>query len=282
MKAVSDAVRRARAGIADPDRPTGSFLFLGPTGVGKTELAKALAEFLFDDERAMVRIDMSEYGEKHSVARLVGAPPGYVGYEEGGQLTEAVRAPAVLGGPARRGGEGASGRLRRAAAGARRRAAHRRPGADGRLPQRDPDPHLQLGLGGDLRSTLSEEQRRDAVMAVVRSHFKPEFLNRLDDIVVFSTLDGEELRQIVDIQLGRLRERIAERRLALDVTEAARGWLAEHGYDPIYGARPLRRLIQSAIGDQLAKALLSGEVRDGDTVRVDVADPKEGLTVAAV
>ncbi|PZM97291.1 MAG: ATP-dependent chaperone ClpB [Actinobacteria bacterium] len=282
VKAVADAVRRARTGIADPDRPTGSFLFLGPTGVGKTELAKALAEFLFDDERAMVRIDMSEYGEKHSVARLVGAPPGYVGYEEGGQLTEAVRRrpySVVLLDEVEKAHPDVFDVLLQVL-------------DDGRLTDgqgrtvdfRNAILILTSNLGSAVISdlTLSEEQRRDGVMAVVRSHFKPEFLNRLDDIVVFSMLDGEELRQIVDIQLGRLRERIAERRLALDVTEAARGWLAEHGYDPIYGARPLRRLIQSAIGDRLAKALLSGEVRDGDTVRVDVADPKEGLTVAAV
>ncbi|HEY8533833.1 MAG TPA: ATP-dependent chaperone ClpB [Micromonospora sp.] len=282
VKAVSDAVRRARTGIADPDRPTGSFLFLGPTGVGKTELAKALAEFLFDDERAMVRIDMSEYAEKHSVARLVGAPPGYVGYEEGGQLTEAVRRrpySVVLLDEVEKAHPDVFDILLQVL-------------DDGRLTDgqgrtvdfRNAILILTSNLGSAVISdlTLSEEQRRDGVMAVVRSHFKPEFLNRLDDIVVFSMLSNEELRQIVDIQLGRLRQRLAERRLTLDVTEAARGWLAEHGYDPIYGARPLRRLIQTAIGDRLAKALLAGEVRDGDTVRIDVGDPKEGLTVTAV
>ncbi|MEV1288365.1 ATP-dependent chaperone ClpB [Micromonospora sp. NPDC049679] len=279
--AVSDAVRRARTGIADPDRPTGSFLFLGPTGVGKTELGKALAEFLFDDERAMVRIDMSEYGEKHSVARLLGAPPGYVGYEEGGQLTEAVRRrpySVVLLDEVEKAHPDVFDVLLQVL-------------DDGRLTDgqgrtvdfRNAILILTSNLGSPVISdlTLSEEQRRDAVLAVVRSHFKPEFLNRLDDIVVFAMLTGEELRAIVDIQLDRMRRRLAERRLTLEVTEAARSWLGEHGYDPIYGARPLRRLVQSAIGDRLAKALLAGEVRDGDTVLVDLADSKDGLTVTA-
>ncbi|WP_117212398.1 ATP-dependent chaperone ClpB [Allorhizocola rhizosphaerae] len=268
VTAVSDAVRRARAGIADPDRPTGSFLFLGPTGVGKTELGKALAEFLFDDERAMVRIDMSEYAEKHSVARLVGAPPGYIGYEEGGQLTEAVRRrpySVILLDEVEK--------------------AH--PDVFDILLQVLDDGRLTDGQGRtvDFRSaililtsnlgtqvigdpTLSEEQRREAVLAVVRGHFKPEFLNRLDDIVVFHALTQDELTFIVDIQLERLRRRLADRRLTLDVTPEARQWLASHGYDPIYGARPLRRLVQSAIGDQLARALLSGKIRDGDKVTV--------------
>jgi ATP-dependent Clp protease ATP-binding subunit ClpB len=281
VKAVSDAVRRARAGVADPDRPTGSFLFLGPTGVGKTELAKALAEFLFDDERAMVRIDMSEYAEKHSVARLVGAPPGYVGYEEGGQLTEAVRRrpySVVLLDEVEKAHPDVFDVLLQVL-------------DDGRLTDgqgrtvdfRNTILILTSNLGSAVSSdpTLTEEQRREGVLSVVRAHFKPEFINRLDDIVVFSALTGEELRSIVDIQLTRMRQRLADRRLTLEVTDAARGWLAEHGYDPIYGARPLRRLVQSAIGDRLAKALLAGEVRDGDTVRVDVAENKEGLTVAA-
>ncbi|MEV0443200.1 ATP-dependent chaperone ClpB [Streptomyces spectabilis] len=270
VRAVSDAVRRTRAGIADPDRPTGSFLFLGPTGVGKTELAKALADFLFDDERAMVRIDMSEYGEKHSVARLVGAPPGYVGYEEGGQLTEAVRRrpySVVLLDEVEK--------------------AH--PEVFDVLLQVLDDGRLTDGQGRtvDFRNTLliltsnlgsqflvepltSEHEKREQVLEVVRASFKPEFLNRLDDLVVFSALDRAELARIAQLQISRLAKRLAERRLTLDVTEQALAWLADKGNDPAYGARPLRRLIQTAIGDRLAKEILSGEVKDGDTVRVDV------------
>jgi ATP-dependent Clp protease ATP-binding subunit ClpB len=281
VRAVSDAVRRARSGISDPDRPTGSFLFLGPTGVGKTELAKALADFLFDDERAMVRIDMSEYGEKHSVARLVGAPPGYVGYEEGGQLTEAVRRrpyTVVLLDEVEK--------------------AH--PDVFDVLLQVLDDGRLTDGQGRtvDFRNTililtsnlgsvyvndpaLSEEQKREAVLRVVREQFKPEFLNRLDDVVVFSSLGMEELTRIVDLQVDRLARRLADRRLTLEVTPAAREWLALTGYDPVYGARPLRRLVQSAIGDQLARALLAGQVRDGDDVTVDVAEGRDGLVVTA-
>ena len=272
VRAVSDAVRRARAGIADENRPTGSFLFLGPTGVGKTELAKALAEFLFDDERAMVRIDMSEYSEKHSVARLVGAPPGYVGYDQGGQLTEAVRRrpyTVVLFDEVEK--------------------AH--PDVFDMLLQVLDDGRLTDGQGRtvDFRNTilvltsnlgsqaiadplLDEQGRKDAVMAVVQRHFKPEFLNRLDDVVVFHALSTEELTSIVDIQLDVLRRRLAKRRLTLEVSDGAREWLAMNGFDPVYGARPLRRLVQSAIGDQLARQLLAGEVREGDTVRVDL-DP---------
>nr|WP_221380846.1 ATP-dependent chaperone ClpB [Actinoplanes polyasparticus] len=278
VAAVASAVRRARAGIADPDRPTGSFLFLGPTGVGKTELAKALAGFLFDDERAMVRIDMSEYGEKHSVARLVGAPPGYVGYEEGGQLTEAVRRrpySVVLLDEVEKAHPDVFDVLLQVL-------------DDGRLTDgqgrtvdfRNAILVLTSNLGSQAADiTMGDEERRDEVLAVVRGHFKPEFLNRLDDIVVFHALTRDDLAAIVDIQLGRLRTRLADRRLVLEVSSTAVDWLGEHGYDPIYGARPLRRLVQSTIGDALAKALLAGEIQDGDTVLVDLGDGKDGLRV---
>jgi len=281
VRAVSDAVRRARSGVADPDRPTGSFLFLGPTGVGKTELAKALAEFLFDDERAMVRIDMSEYSEKHSVARLVGAPPGYVGYESGGQLTEAVRRrpyTVVLFDEVEKAHQDVFDVLLQVL-------------DDGRLTDgqgrtvdfRNTILILTSNLGSHLIAdqSVDEERRRSAVMEVVRQHFKPEFLNRLDDVVVFHALGSEELAGIVDIQVGVLARRLAARRLTLRVTDAAREWLAINGFDPVYGARPLRRLVQSAIGDQLARALLAGDIRDGDEVVVDAPQDLagEGLTV---
>jgi ATP-dependent Clp protease ATP-binding subunit ClpB len=281
VQAVSDAVRRSRAGIADPDRPSGSFLFLGPTGVGKTELAKALAEFLFDDERAMVRIDMSEYSERHSVARLVGAPPGYIGYEEGGQLTEVVRRRpycVVLLDEVEK--------------------AH--PEVFDILLQVLDDGRLTDGQGRtvDFRNTililtsnlgsqfiadpnLDEAARRDAVMSVVRATFKPEFLNRLDDVILFDGLSTEDLTQIVEIQVARLARRLADRRLTLKVSPSAREWLALTGFDPVYGARPLRRLIQSAIGDQLARALLSGAISDGDTVLVDLDQDSDALTIRA-
>jgi ATP-dependent Clp protease ATP-binding subunit ClpB len=280
VQAVSDAVRRARAGISDPNRPTGSFLFLGPTGVGKTELAKALATFLFDDERAMVRIDMSEYSEKHSVARLVGAPPGYVGYEEGGQLTEAVRRrpyTVVLLDEVEKAHPDVFDILLAVL-------------DDGRLTDgqgrtvdfRNTLLVLTSNLGSQaLVSDLPDAAKRDAVMDVVRAHFKPEFLNRLDDVVVFDALTTEDLTRIVDIQLAGLGARLAARRLTLDVTDAAREWLALNGFDPLYGARPLRRLVQSSIGDALARALLSGEIRDGQTVRVDALDDRSGLRVGA-
>ncbi|MFD2840313.1 ATP-dependent chaperone ClpB [Populibacterium corticicola] len=269
VMAVSDAVRRSRAGVSDPNRPTGSFLFLGPTGVGKTELAKALAEFLFDDERAMVRIDMSEYGEKHSVSRLVGAPPGYVGYDEGGQLTEAVRRrpySVVLLDEVEK--------------------AH--PEVFDILLQVLDDGRLTDGQGRtvDFRNTilvltsnlgsqflidpmLDGEARREAVMGAVRGHFKPEFLNRLDDTVVFEPLTLAELSRIVDLQVAEIAHRVADRSMSVEVTSAAREWLANTGFDPIYGARPLRRLVQREIGDQMARLILAGSVADGDTVRVD-------------
>ena len=277
VAAVSDAVRRARAGISDPDRPTGSFLFLGPTGVGKTELAKALADFLFDDERAMIRIDMSEYGEKHSVARLVGAPPGYVGYEEGGQLTEAVRRrpySVVLLDEVEKAHPEVFDILLQVL-------------DDGRLTDgqgRTVDfRNVILVLTSNLGSqflvdpVLDDAAKREAVMGAVRAAFKPEFLNRLDDVVLFDALSLEEIGSIVDLQVASLGRRLADRRLTLDVSDGAREWLAIEGYDPAYGARPLRRLVQKEIGDRLARSLLAGEVHDGDTVHVDLGEG--GLTV---
>ncbi|HZM66327.1 MAG TPA: ATP-dependent chaperone ClpB [Nakamurella sp.] len=279
VRVVSDAVRRARAGISDPDRPTGSFVFIGPTGVGKTELAKALADFLFDDPRAIVRIDMSEYSEKHAVARLVGAPPGYVGYEEGGQLTEAVRRrpySVILLDEVEKAHSDVFDILLQVL-------------DDGRLTDgqgrtvdfRNTLLILTSNLGSQalMDTSLSEDQRREAVMAVVRVAFKPEFLNRLDDIVFFHALDTEQLAAIVDIQVQALSRRLAARRLVLEVAPEAREWLAIGGFDPLYGARPLRRLIQSAIGDQLAKELLAGRIRDGQTVIVDVNDDDPGALV---
>ncbi|HEY3501323.1 MAG TPA: ATP-dependent chaperone ClpB [Actinocatenispora sp.] len=279
VTAISDAVRRARSGIADENRPTGSFLFLGPTGVGKTELAKALADFLFDDERAMVRIDMSEYSEKHTVARLVGAPPGYVGYEEGGQLTEAVRRrpySVVLLDEVEKAHQDVFDILLQVL-------------DDGRLTDgqgrtvdfRNTILILTSNLGSQvlIEPTLTEEEKKQAVLGLVRESFKPEFVNRLDDVVVFHALDTTEMEAIVDIQVGRLARRLTDRRLTLDVADDAHKWLAENGYDPLYGARPVRRLIQTAIGDQLARELLGGTVRDGDTVVVRRADDGAGLVV---
>jgi ATP-dependent Clp protease ATP-binding subunit ClpB len=274
VQAVSDAVRRSRAGISDPNRPSGSFLFLGPTGVGKTELAKTLAEFLFDDDRAIIRIDMSEYGEKHAVARLVGAPPGYVGYEEGGQLTEAVRRrpySVILLDEVEKAHPEVFNILLQVL-------------DDGRLTDgqgrtvdfRNTILIMTSNLGSQFLVETSREQaeREAAVMEVVRNHFKPEFINRLDDIVMFSPLGTEQLVHIVDLQLRSLENRIADRRLTLDVKQAAKDWLVENGFDPIYGARPLRRLVQTAIGDQLAKLILSGSAPDGSTILVDATDGK--------
>ena len=279
VRAVSDAVRRARAGISDPNRPTGSFLFLGPTGVGKTELAKALAEFLFDDEQAMVRIDMSEYGEKHTVSRLVGAPPGYIGYEEGGQLTEAVRRrpySVVLLDEVEKAHPEVFNILLQVL-------------DDGRLTDgqgrtvdfRNVILIMTSNLGSQFMAdpNLQAQTKREAVMEVVRKSFKPEFLNRLDEIVVFDPLGTDELSRIVDIQLARLNARLADRRISVEVTPAGKDWLALTGFDPIYGARPLKRLVQTTVEDALARRVLSGEVTDGDTVHFDLGPDGAGLQV---
>jgi ATP-dependent Clp protease ATP-binding subunit ClpB len=280
VKSVSDAVRRTKAGISDPDRPTGSFMFLGPTGVGKTELAKSLAAFLFDDEKSMVRIDMSEYAEKHSVSRLIGAPPGYIGYEEGGQLTEAVRRrpySVILLDEVEKAHPEVFDVLLQVL-------------DDGRLTDgqgRTVDSRnviliLTSNLGSQflIDPELDDSQKKEAVLAAVRASFKPEFLNRLDDIVVFQTLDRTELGQIVELNIDRLTHRLSEKRLELAVTPAARAWLADKGYDPIYGARPLRRLMQQQIDDQLANLILAGSIHDGSLVKVDYAEGSENLSVS--
>ena len=282
VRAVSEAVRRTRAGVSDPDRPTGTFMFLGPTGVGNTELAKALAEYLFDDEKALVRIDMSEYGEKFSVSRLVGAPPGYIGYEQGGQLTEAVRRrpySVILLDEVEKAHPEVFDLLLQVL-------------DDGRLTDgqgrtvdfRNVILILTSNLGSQylVDQTLDWETKEEAVQGLVRQSFKPEFLNRLDDIVIFAPLSELDLAQIVELYVDRLGRRLTDRRLELAVTPKARLWLAERGYDPIYGARPLRRLMQHEIDDKLARSLLAGDIRDGDTVLVDVAPDTDGLSVTKV
>jgi ATP-dependent Clp protease ATP-binding subunit ClpB len=275
IEAVSNAIRRARSGIADPNRPIGSFIFLGPTGVGKTELARALAEFLFDDERAMVRIDMSEYQERHTVSRLIGAPPGYVGYEEGGQLTESVRRrpySVLLLDEIEKAHPDVFNVLLQLL-------------DDGRLTDgqgrtvdfRNTIVIMTSNLGGDavMDPTASDDQIRERVMAAVRTHFRPEFLNRVDEILIFHRLQPDHLRHIVDIQIGLLQRRLAERGLSIELTDKAREWLAGHGYDPVYGARPLKRLIRKHVEDALAMRLLRGDFGDGDVVEIDAA--QDGL-----
>jgi ATP-dependent Clp protease ATP-binding subunit ClpB len=274
IHAVANAVRRARAGLQDPNRPMGSFLFLGPTGVGKTELCKALAEFLFDDEHAMVRVDMSEYMERHSVARLIGAPPGYVGYEEGGSLTEAVRRrpyQVILFDEIEKAHNDVFNILLQVL-------------DDGRLT--DGQGHtvdfrntlivLTSNLGSEYLAALPEgqpaEAARDQVMEVVRRSFRPEFLNRLDEIILFNRLGRNEMKRIVDIQLRHLQQLLADRKIVLEISDIAKTWLANTGYDPVYGARPLKRVIQRELQNPLATSLLSGVIKDGETVRVSVQD----------
>ena len=282
VQAVADAVRRSRAGISDPNRPTGSFLFLGPTGVGKTELAKSLAEFLFDDESAMVRIDMSEYSEKHAVARLVGAPPGYVGYEEGGQLTEAVRRRpycVVLFDEVEKAHPDIFNILLQVL-------------DDGRLTDgqgrtvdfRNTILILTSNLGSQFLAdqSLDEKAKFEAVMGVVRKAFRPEFLNRLDEIVMFDPLTTADLTHIVETTIAKLNRRLADRRISIDVTPAGKDWLALTGFDPVYGARPLRRLVQNTIEDLMARALLAGQITDGSTVTFDVDPDTDGLKIASV
>ncbi|EMF63667.1 ATP-dependent chaperone protein ClpB [Cutibacterium acnes FZ1/2/0] len=279
VKTVSDAVRRSRAGISDPNRPTGSFLFLGPTGVGKTELAKSLAEFLFDDETALVRIDMSEYMEKHSVSRLVGAPPGYIGYEEGGQLTEAVRRrpySVILLDEVEKAHSDVFNILLQVL-------------DDGRLTDgqgrtvdfRNTILVLTSNLGSQFLSdaSLDDHAKREAVMGAVRQAFRPEFLNRLDDVVMFDPLSMADLGRIVETNLAKLNSRLAERRITIAVTDAGKDWLAMAGFDPIYGARPLRRLMQTTIDDQLARKVLSGQVQEGDTATFDINEAGDGLVI---
>jgi ATP-dependent Clp protease ATP-binding subunit ClpB len=279
VKAVSTAVRRARAGLQDPNRPIGSFMFLGPTGVGKTELTKALAEFLFDDEHALIRIDMSEYMEKHSVARLIGAPPGYVGYDEGGALTEAVRRrpyQVVLFDEIEKAHPDVFNILLQVLDDGRLTDGHGRT-----VDFRNTIVVMTSNLGSEFLVSLGEKQDvdvvRDQVMAVVRSHFRPEFLNRLDDIILFHRLKREHMTQIVDIQLERLRRLLSERKITIKLDKAAREWLGDKGYDPAYGARPLKRVIQRHLQDPLAEKILAGDISDGETVQVSAS--AQGLLI---
>ncbi len=281
VREVSDAVRRARAGIADPNRPTGSFLFLGPTGVGKTELAKALAEFLFDDERAMVRIDMSEYSEKHSVSRLVGAPPGYVGYEEGGQLTEAVRRrpySVILLDEVEKAHPEVFDILLQVL-------------DDGRLTDgqgrtvdfRNVILILTSNMGSQflVDTEMPYDERKAKVLEIVRLQFRPEFLNRLDAMVMFEPLDRAELAKVALIQIEQLQRRLDDRRITIRLSDEAMMWLVNRGFDPVYGARPLRRLVQTAVGDKLAMGILSGSIRDGDEVLVEAVPDGSELSVTS-
>jgi ATP-dependent Clp protease ATP-binding subunit ClpB len=272
ITAVANAIRRARAGLQDPNRPLGSFIFLGPTGVGKTELARALAEFLFDDEHALVRIDMSEYMEKHTVSRLVGAPPGYVGYEEGGQLTEAVRRRpycVLLFDEIEKAHADVFNILLQVLDDGRLTDAHGRT-----VDFKNTVIIMTSNIGSQWISELGpreEAEMRRRVTEALRAHFRPEFLNRVDEVVIFHSLSREQIGQIVEIQLAGLRRRLAERHLSLELTDAAKELLANEGYDPVYGARPLKRAIQRRILDPLAQAVLRGEFREGETVVVDNA-----------
>jgi ATP-dependent Clp protease ATP-binding subunit ClpB len=269
--AVSNAIRRARAGIQDPNRPLGSFIFLGPTGVGKTELARALAEFLFDDEQAMTRIDMSEYMEKHSVARLIGAPPGYVGYEEGGQLTEAVRRRpycVILFDEIEKAHPDVFNLLLQILDDGRLTDGQGR-----RVDFKNSVVIMTSNLGSQHIQDLggkNEEEMRSLVVAALRAQFRPEFLNRVDDIIIFHSLTLEQLREIVEIQIVRVRKRLVERRLELVLTDRAKTFLAREGYDPIFGARPLKRVIQRDILNPLAIKLLQGDFKEGDVIEVDL------------
>ena len=285
VAAVSNAVRRARAGLQDPNRPIGSFLFLGPTGVGKTELCKALAEFLFDDEQAMVRIDMSEYMEKHAVARLIGAPPGYVGYEEGGALDRGGAAPALPGDPVRRGREGAPRRLQRAAAGARRRPADRQPRPHGRLPQHADRADLEPRLGVSrepARGPAGRGRARAGDGGGARRASGRSSSTGSTRSSCSTGLGRDDMAGIVEIQVRRLAALLEDRKLSLELSEGARRWLAEAGYDPVYGARPLKRTIQKSLQDPLARLILEGRIRDGDRVQVDVGESGLLINGAAV